>query len=197
MAVVFRPDDSTPLVHLYRGELARMTAYRVRLDTTTNWALGATVGVLTFALGRSEVPHLVFLIPYALCLLFAVIEARRFQDFDVSRHRVRLIERGLYAPQLGGSTPEGWPEALAQSLASPRSSLSLIQALSHRLRRNYLWLLIATYCGWLADLWRIGPTLSEAAALGGLDGAAVVGVGAALLVPWAVLAAISPTMEHG
>lgn len=197
MPPVFRPDDATPLVHLYRGELARMTAYRTRLDTTTNWAIGATVGVLTFALGSAQVPHGVFLVPYALNLLFAMIEARRFQDFELSRLRVRLIERGLYAPQFGGPAPEGWADALASSLAAPRSSLSFVEALAHRLRRNYVWLLIATYVGWLVDLWALGPDLRAAAALGQLDGAVVIGLGAALIAPWAALATRSPVIEHG
>jgi uncharacterized membrane protein len=197
MPPIFRPDDATPLVHLYRGELARMTAYRTRLDTTTNWAIGATVGVLTFALGSPAVPHAIFLIPYALNLLFAMIEARRFQDFELSRLRVRLIERGLYAPQFGGGAPAGWAEALASSLDAPRSSLSLTEALAHRLRRNYLWLLIATYAGWLIDLWTLGAGLVQPSALGPVDALVVLGAGLALLLPWAWLAARSPVIEHG
>ena len=48
--------SETVLMHLYRGELGRVAVYRVRLDNTTNWAIGVTVAVITFVLGNHEAP---------------------------------------------------------------------------------------------------------------------------------------------
>ena len=41
----------TAVVHLYRGEMQRMTVWRQRLDVTSNWAILLTVGLTTFTLG--------------------------------------------------------------------------------------------------------------------------------------------------
>lgn len=58
------------LIHLYRGEMGRMTMYRVRLDTTTNWAIVTIAAISTFGLGNPEVPHVIFLLLLALILFF-------------------------------------------------------------------------------------------------------------------------------
>ena len=42
------------LIHLYRGELGRLTAYRARLDTTTSWAISASALVTTLAFGAAS-----------------------------------------------------------------------------------------------------------------------------------------------
>ena len=47
----------TAVVHLYRAEVGRMTAYRQRLDTTTNWAITSSTLVATFSLGNTAIPH--------------------------------------------------------------------------------------------------------------------------------------------
>jgi uncharacterized membrane protein len=67
------------IAHLYRGELARMTAYRLRLDTTTNWALGTTAAMITFALGHAELPHSIFglaVVLNVMCLCLAISNLR-------------------------------------------------------------------------------------------------------------------------
>ena len=44
-----RPSEfTTAMVHLYRGELQRATAWRSRLDNTTNWAVVTTGAALSF-----------------------------------------------------------------------------------------------------------------------------------------------------
>ena len=87
-------DTTTALVHLYRGELQRMVTYRVRLDTTTNWAIGTAAGLISFALGHDGAPHFVLVLGLLMGLVFVWIEARRFQVFEMIRLRVRLLERG-------------------------------------------------------------------------------------------------------
>ena len=46
-----RPEYISAIVHLYRGELHRANAWRMRLDNTTNWAVLTTAGLLTFSFG--------------------------------------------------------------------------------------------------------------------------------------------------
>ena len=137
------PKDVPPaLIHLYRGELGRMTTYRVRLDTTTNWAVGTTAAVITFAIGSRELPHYVFGLPVVLNLVFLWIEARRFRTYEMIRRRVRLLEQGFYVAVLGGEPRPNWEQQLADSLKHPSAPIGYVQAFSVRLRRNYLWLLL-------------------------------------------------------
>jgi uncharacterized membrane protein len=190
------PSENT-FIHLYRGELGRMTIYRVRLDTTTNWALGATVAVTTFALGQPDAPHVVLILPYALNALFAVIEARRFQDLELIRRRVRYLETGFFARQLGGIDAEGWQQPLIASLIDPRPPIPLAHALGERVRRTYLWLIVALYGAWLLKLSLSEASLYDAAAIGALSGSSVLGLGGLLLLPWLVLCLMPRDVARG
>jgi uncharacterized membrane protein len=190
-------NETNSLIHLYRGELGRMTLYRVRLDTTTNWAVVTTAGIVTFALGNAAVPHAVFLFAMVLTLFFLNLEARRFRIYETAHRRVRLLERGFYAEVLGGQPEVGWEAVLLQNLQRPESPVSQLEALGWRLRRTYLWVYLALLVAWWGKLTVMGPgaqlgmrrALAEAA-VGPLSGAAVailVGLFYLLLVLTAVL----------
>jgi uncharacterized membrane protein len=80
-----------------------------------------------------------------------MIEARRYRFFDVSRRRVRLLERNYYARLFGGSDQEAqsdWRAQLASDLRFPRHSLTLVQAMATRLRRNYNWIYLVLLVSW-------------------------------------------------
>ncbi|HSN98968.1 MAG TPA: DUF2270 domain-containing protein [Candidatus Nanopelagicales bacterium] len=181
-------DVPTALIHLYRGELGRMTLYRARLDTTTNWAVGTSAALTSFALGQERVPHFVFLLVVFLDLIFLWMETRRFRFYELVRMRVRLLETGFYAAVLGKQERTGWEDALWASLEHPVAPISTLQGASVRLRRNYLWLLVAVYMGWLLKLWLEGGSMLQAASVGPLPGSLVL-IGAALLLAGMVLVA--------
>ena len=183
-------DIPTALIHLYRGELGRMTVYRTRLDTTTNWAVGTSAAVTTFALGQERAPHFVFLLAVFLDLIFLWMEVRRFRFYELVRMRVRLLEVGFYAVVMGKQPREGWEEKLWSSLETPRTPINRLQAASVRLRRNHLWILSAVYLGWFVKLSQGHAGMVESAGVGILPGAAVLGISALVLVVLAVIAAI-------
>lgn len=58
--------EVTPMVHLYRGEINRLTAYRMRLDSTTTWAVSTTAALVAFALGNNQSPDFFFLFIFVL-----------------------------------------------------------------------------------------------------------------------------------
>jgi uncharacterized membrane protein len=174
------------LSHLYRGELARMTAYRLRLDTSTNWAIGTTAAMVTFALGHAELPHSIFGLAVLLDVMFLWLEATRFRTYEGIRRRVRLLEEGFFGPILGGRNHDGWEGALASSLDDFKLPLTQIQAMSVRLRRTYCWLIASVYLGWYVKLTRHGDPL-EAAALGPVPGFVVVPLALVPLVGFVVL----------
>ena len=168
-------DAANGLVHFYRGELARMTTYRVRLDTTTNWAVGTTAATTSLAIGAFSVPHFAFGIPFALVLLFLVMEATRYRVYEIVRLRVRLLEQGFLLDVLGGTPVPGWRERLAESLQKPEPPIDLLQALSVRLRRSYLGLFVIIYVAWLAKI-ALVSSLPSGARVAFLPGPLVLGL---------------------
>jgi uncharacterized membrane protein len=71
---------------LYRGEVYRGTAWRMRLDSTTNWAV-VTTGIALSATFSVRKPR-----PYRWCSflivsVFLPVEARRYRYFNVWRAR--------------------------------------------------------------------------------------------------------------
>ena len=188
---------ASTMTHLYRGELGRMTAYRIRLDTTTSWALGASVAVVTFTLGTPSAPHAVMLLPVLLSIVFAFLESRRLQDLELIRMRVRWLEQGFMCEQLGGTPLEGWEEALEASLQSPTSPLSLSEAMSVRMRRNYVWVFLTLYASWWLKLGLGSEPVLHAAQVGPLPGWMSVLAATLLLLPFLGMAVRAPKLLPG
>jgi uncharacterized membrane protein len=178
------------LVHFYRGELGRIAIYRVRLDTTTNWAIGVVVAVLTFTLGSHEAPHTLLLLPYLLTTVFLFVESRRYRELDMFHSRVRNIEMGLFVPMFRDQPtfPDEIKESLAHSLEQTTPSLPLLHAIANRVRRNYLWLYLANLGGWYMKVYLEGARSIDDLAVGFLTGELVIILTFLMVVPWMVLA---------
>jgi len=162
------------LVHLYRAEVGRLTAYRQRLDTTTNWAITSSALVTTFSLGNSSIPHAAFLFLMFVNGFFLVTEARRFRVYEATRYRVLLMERYFYPEVMGEHGERDWRPALIEALRTPYSypPVGVLAAIGWRLRRNYLWIYAAVLLTWVAKL-EIGGSSSDliaAAAIGRASG---------------------------
>lgn len=142
------------LVHLYRAEVGRMTAYRQRLDTTTNWAVTSSALVTTFSLGNPQIPHAAFLFLMLLNVFFLLVEARRFRVYEAARFRVLLMERYFYPEVLGETVRGSWRAQLLEALRTPYSypQVGMLGALGWRLRRNYLWIYGAVLVVWITKL---------------------------------------------
>ena len=145
----------TALVHLYRAEVGRMTAYRQRLDTTTSWAVTSATLVTTFSLGNAQIPHAAFLFLMAVIAFFLLVEARRFRVYEASRFRVLLLERYFYPEILGATSAHpDWRQHLVDALQTPFAypSVGMLGAFGWRLRRTYLWIYVAVLVTWLTKL---------------------------------------------
>lgn len=180
----------TALVHLYRAEVGRMTAYRQRLDTTTNWAITSSALVTTFSLGNATIPHAAFLFLMFVNGFFLYTEARRFRVYEATRYRVLLMERYFYPQVMGFHSERDWQPALIEALRTPYSypPVSLLASVGWRLRRNYLWIYLAVLLTWVAKLEIAGGAdLVASAGIGRAPGAVV---WAAVIVLYVVLAAI-------
>jgi uncharacterized membrane protein len=140
----------TAVVHYYRAELARMAGWRDRIDRTSNWAITVVAALLSVSLSSSSAHHGVLLFAMLLIYLLLMIEARRYRFFDVYRFRVRQLERHYFA-QIFSPTEDfsaNWTHVLGQNLREPNFFISYGEALSRRLKRNYIWLFLILLLAW-------------------------------------------------
>ncbi len=150
-----RSEYISAMVHFYRGELNRANTWRLRLDTSTNWAIIATMGLLSFAFGVREHTHGSMILGMFLVLHFLTLEARRFRFFDVWRTRLRMIEENFYGPILRrdlSSREHNWGQLVAEDLIHPRFKITYLQAVRARLVRNYLPLFVTLLFAWVVKL---------------------------------------------
>jgi uncharacterized membrane protein len=198
-ALALTANASNAVVHFYRAEVGRMTAYRARLDTTTNWAITTSALVTTFTLGDTERTHAAFLFLMFLDYFFLQLESRRYSAYEGCRRRVRLVERYFYPQALGGEVDGRWLHHFREMLERPTfPTVSLFSAISWRLRRVYLWIYAGVLLAWLSKIDVSGFThldFVERAAVGSVPGW-IVCLGVAALYAWLVGLAVYPGHRH-
>jgi uncharacterized membrane protein len=148
-----RTEYITALAHFYRAEMHRSLVWRTRLDTTTNWAIVATLAILTTSLQNPSYAREALLLGMMSNIVFLVIEARRFRFFDVWRARVRMIEENFYGGILrrDQSSPDfQWGSYVADDLLCPRFHLTRLQAFRARLMRNFRFIFFFLLMAWIA-----------------------------------------------
>ena len=169
---------TTAMVHFFRAEVTRANVWRQRLDTTTNWAVVTTGASISLAFTESSISHIVMILNLLLVTVFLLIEARRYRYYELWSSRVRLMETDFFAAMLVPPfhpSPD-WAEALAENLLLPHFSVSTLEALGRRLRRNYLWIYVVVGIAWIGKLWlfpALATSLTELiarASIGPVDG---------------------------
>ena len=193
---------ATLLIHYYRSLVGRADIWRTRMDATTNWSIGATAAVLSFALGDTSSPHFVIHIAAFLTLIFLFLEARRLTFYHLWQQRVLLLEKTLIRPALesdGAENADGisladLQEQLGPELGTTIPTMSLTKATARRLRRVYVYLFAVQMLAWLMKL-ASHPTPVQStnefftrAALGRLPGSATLGLTGVAFVIAVVLA---------
>jgi uncharacterized membrane protein len=184
MSTVTRNEFISAMVHLYRGELAEASAWRTRIDATSNWAVVLSVTALSFVFGGTNGErHVLIPIVVIFSTFLLMMEARRYRFYDIWRTRARTIEINFYRPMLDGSQPAqpDWASTLAHDLAWPHFHMPWWEAAGRRLRRNYQWIYAILLASWLVVLMAY-PTPSTSAgevvaraAIGPLPGVLVMG----------------------
>jgi uncharacterized membrane protein len=143
-------------VHYYRAVVSHMDVWRQRMDATTNWAAGTAAGMITFTFSTAETPHYVLLLALAFQTVFLLMESRRYQTFDLWRHRFRRLNRIMIVPALENRPLDAETERQMQELAVDMGRtvphLGLFHALGYRARRNYGYLFAVTLLAWLMKL---------------------------------------------
>ncbi len=128
------------IAHLYRAEVYRSTVWRQRLDQTTNWAVISTGIGLSAAFANERASPFPIVLVGLLCIVFLMLEARRYRFFYVWRFRARVLEIAFYVPMLrgeGAQIPLDRGTALSDDYEKPQYRISWWRAVGRRLRRNY------------------------------------------------------------
>jgi uncharacterized membrane protein len=87
--------------------------------------------------------------------VFLFVEARRYRMYDIWRSRIRLLEENVWANALHpieGIEQRKWRILLSEDLRDPTLKMPIWEALSRRLRRIYLPLLLVLLGAWFIHL---------------------------------------------
>lgn len=170
-------------VHFYRAVVGHMDVWRQRMDATTNWAAATAAGMITFTFSTVEAPHYVLLLALAFQTMFLLMESRRYQTFDLWRHRFRRLNRIMIVPALEEREVDDVARAEMRELAADMGRtvphLGLFDAVGYRTRRNYGYLFTVTLLAWVMKLETQPepamsvPVLLDRAAIAFIPGAAV------------------------
>lgn len=150
-----RQEYISAMVHFYRAELTRANAWRLRLDTSTNWAVLASMGLISFAFGDPAHSHVSILFAIVLVMYFLVLEARRYRFFDLWRYRVRLVEENFYGPIVArelDSPDSNWGKLIEEDLLKPEFKITYWQAFRSRFVTNYASLFLILLAAWIVKL---------------------------------------------
>ncbi len=112
------------VIHYYRGEMARMTSWRDRIDRTSNWAITVVAALVSISLSTPTSHHGVILFGMLIISLLLLIEAGRYRFFDVYRSRARQLERYYFAQVMSpqAELTSDWASAIAKVLGNRHSS---------------------------------------------------------------------------
>lgn len=194
------------LAHLYRAEVYRSTVWRERLDQTTSWAVVSTGIGLSIAFASSSASPFPIVLVGLLCVVFLMLEARRYRFFYVWRFRARVLEIAFYVPILRGegakiSTDRG--SALSDDYEKPKYRISMLRAIGRRLRRNYGWLFSILGVAYFAKI-AIHPVdvlgwadFVERAHIGPIPGWLALGLGTVFHASWIGIALVSWFQDRG
>ncbi|MEY7851429.1 DUF2270 domain-containing protein [Natrarchaeobius sp. A-rgal3] len=165
------------LPHYYRGEVAQATNSQDRIDQTTNWAITALAALLSVVFSSPDMPAYLLLVGVLVLCIFLWYEVRRYRFYDLYRSRVRFFQENVFANALEPTGVEHprWREELGEDLRYPTFKVTMLEALSRRLRRIYALLFVVLGFAWTAKVTLFTPEAqwTEAAELPGVHGVVV------------------------
>jgi len=197
-------DFTQVVTHMYRGEVQRANVWRQRLDMTTNWTIIILSALITWTYTSPDRPHELLLFGMLFIAVLWFIEARRFLSFNAYDSRVRVLEKNfigkiIYQPE--EVTSRQWLKKLAEDLKHPHYKIPFWRAVTHRLRRIYIWLFSVTMILWLGKLlMHPYPTsdfisMIHRAGIGGISGILVFSLIVGFYITLIFIAVSSPRVE--
>lgn len=184
------------MAEFYRIEMAKTASIQTRIDQTANWAVTVMAAFLTVVFSQPNIAAYVLLIGIVALCGFLFFETRRYQTYDASYSRARMLETNFFANVFHptGTEHDEWRKEMSDDLRTPTLKMSFREALSHRLRRVYGPLLTVLGIAWMLQITLFTPQTRwiEAAAISAIPGSIVVG-GVGVFYLLALLLAFWPT----
>ncbi len=200
----------TFMIHLYRSETGRELAMRSRLDVTIGGAVVVTSGLIPFAFSGPDASHIFLLGNGLLVLVFLLVEARRFQIYEMVKQRVRKIEQHYIAPLINQISlepkvmehPPHVHHDLVDTLLHYKAPISHFEAVVWRMRNVYIFLFGVIYVVWLQKI--LGERtdqpfwdyVNQQAEVGSISGTVVFFVVTALMLAAVGLSLYVPHVKH-
>lgn len=188
--------ETGAIAHLYRAEVYRSTLWRERLDQTTSWAVVSTGIGLSISFATANASSFPIVLVTVLCVVFLWIEARRYRFFYVWRFRARVLEITFFVPMLrgeGAKLTQRYGTPLSDDYEKPKYRISMLRALSRRLRRIYSFIFLILGVAFLAKL-AIHPTdvtsfgqFIDRASIGPFPGWAAILLGTLFHIAWVIV----------
>lgn len=164
---------NSAFAHLYRGEIHRMKLWRERTDKTTHWAIISLFGILTWVFSSSGRPHYLLLFGVVVMMIYAVIEGRRYKGYEMWHQRIRKLQRNVFSSGFNSDTHNDadWQSELADSYAEPSPNISTKEAVTHRFKRVYAYLISILLMSWFINVFIISEgSWYEIASIGMFSG---------------------------
>ena len=198
--------EAGAIAHLYRAEVYRSTIWRERLDQTTSWAVVSTGIGLSISFATATASSFPIVLVALLCVVFLMIEARRYRFFYVWRFRARVLELTFYVPMLRGegavlTNKHGTP--LSDDYVKPKYRITMARSIGRRLRRIYSYVFAILGAAFVAKM-LIHPTEATSwgefvhrAHLGPIPGWVALLLGGAFHIGWMVFAYVTWRQDRG
>jgi uncharacterized membrane protein len=148
---------NSAFAHLYRGEIHRMKLWRERMDKTTHWAIISLFGILTWVFSSSGRPHYLLLFGVVVITIYAIIEGRRYKGYEMWHQRIRKLQRNVFSSGFSSDTHNdaNWQSKLADSYAKPSPNISTREAVTHRFKQVYGYLISILLMSWFINVFVI------------------------------------------
>lgn len=148
---------NSAFAHLYRGEIHRMKLWRQRMDKTTHWAIISLFGILTWVFSSSDRPHYLLLFGIVVMMIYAIIEGRRYKGYEMWHQRIRKLQKNVFSSGFNSNThtDNDWQSELADSYAEPSPNITTKEAVIHRFKRVYGYLISILLMSWFINIFII------------------------------------------
>lgn len=148
---------NSAFAHLYRGEIHRMKLWRQRMDKTTHWSIISLFGILTWVFSSSDRPHYLLLFGIVVMMIYAIIEGRRYKGYEMWHQRIRKLQKNVFSSGFNSNThtDNDWQSELADSYAEPSPNITTKEAIIHRFKRVYGYLISILLMSWFINIFII------------------------------------------
>lgn len=140
---ILTKDEQTPMIHLYRAEVGRLSVYKQRMDTPIHWLITSSIFIWTLC--AHEKINVIFsvIFTFFITFMFHVMDIYRYIAYSNIRCRCNLMEKGMYTYILDESNQNGlmnWKRKLIDTWNEDTNCIDVKKAFLLRLRNVFIYM---------------------------------------------------------